>query len=188
MKFILLKIGRLGAVIAVVCGAFFILRKKITNRVDPDSDDRNFVQIIANGIKENSAVFDGLYEGLFQAARNLELFSSEAYEEWCFRANHLDNEIFRTAFDKNFSELDIANERLCRKKMNSLLSCIECAGIIRERENGKAYIADNAMCCAYLTINGGNPEVGKEYTVLKSAWINNSDKVIEYGMVMPTAD
>lgn len=182
MKFIWLKIS--GVCAAAAFGIFFIVKKIRTGQ---NADNEDLTQIIVNGIKDNSEVFDGLYEGLFQAVRNREMYFHDAYEEWCFRADHLDNEAFRTAFAEKFSEQDIANEWLCRNKMDILLSCIGCAGIIRERENGKSYIADEAMCRAYLTINGGKPDTDKEYTVLKSAWINSGNKVIEYGMVIPAS-
>lgn len=136
---------------------------------------------VADGIREHAPVFDGLYESLFQAARNRDIFSTDAYEEWCIRAEHLRDETFCAAFSALFSQSDIANEKFCREKFADLLSCIAQAGISRMQENGVTYTADQAMRQAYLSIDGGKLEIGKAYTVVKSAWCSDAGTV-EYGM------
>lgn len=176
MKFTWLKIGALTAATAaaVVCGVVLKRRKGNGNWV------------ISEGIRKNASVFDGLYEGLFLAARNREMFSTDAYEEWCDRAAQLEDEAFSTAFASAFSKRDIADEPLCREKFDRLLAYIAQASILRERENGMVYVADETMRAAYQTIDGSELTIGNEYSVLKSAWISGK-KVIEYGMVMKNA-
>lgn len=176
MKFTWLKIGALtaAAAAATVCGV--ILKRRSVDR------DR----VISEGIRKNASVFDGLYEGLFQAARNREMFSTDAYEEWCDRAAQLEDEAFSAAFASAFSKRDIADELRCRGKFDRLLAYIAQASILRERENGTVYVADETMHAAYRTIDGSELTIGSEYSVLTSAWISGK-KVIEYGMVMKNA-
>lgn len=176
MKFTWLKIGTLtAAAAAAVCGV--ILKRR--------NVDRGLV--ISEGIRKNAPVFDGLYEGLFQAARNQEMFFTDAYEEWCDRAAQLEDQAFSAAFANAFSKRDIADERRCREKYDRLLAYIAQANIRRERENGMVYAADEAMRAAYQTVDGSKLTIGSEYSVLKSAWVSG-EKVIEYGMVMKNAE
>lgn len=114
------------------------------------------------------------------------MFSTDAYEEWCDRAAQLEDEAFSAAFASAFSKRDIADEPLCREKFDRLLAYIAQANILRERENGTVYVADEAMRAAYQTIDGSELTIGSEYSVLTSAWISGK-KVIEYGMVMKNA-
>lgn len=189
MKMKWIKIGVLAASTVMMCAVF--LKNKLDaakswGRQDnaPAELPRELASVIADGIQRHAPAFDGLYEGLLQAARNKTVFSTDAYEEWCIRAEHLADEDFSTAFCAVFSQSDIADERLCRKKFDSLLACIAQAGIFRMQENGAAYIADHAMCQAYQSIDGGKLEIGEEYTVLKSAWVSDT-RTIEYGMAKP---
>lgn len=166
----------IGALTAAAAACGVILKRRSMNRE----------RVISEGIRNNASVFDGLYEGLFLAARNRELFSTDAYEEWCDRAAQLEDEAFTNAFANAFSKRDIADERCCREKYDRLLAYIAQANILRERENGRIFVADEAMRTAYQTIDGSELELGSEYSVLKSAWISG-EKVIEYGMVMKNA-
>lgn len=184
MKLSWLKFGTITAAAAALFG--FLLKKRRKNAAGKDDGGQDSSPVIAAGIKANAAVFDGLYEGLFQAVRNRETLYTDAYEEWCGRAERLDDEEFRAAFAQRFSAEDTADEPLCRQKMEELLACIAQADILRERENGVSCAADEALCRAYLTTDGGRPEMSAEYTVLKSAWICGG-RVTEYGMVMQSA-
>ena len=138
---------------------------------------------ITDGIKKYAAEFDGLYEGLYQAAQSLQVFSTDAYQEWCDRAGQMHDETFQTAFDTVFSKADIENETLCREKYGLLLSCIADAGITRDRSSGECCAADETMQRAYVVAGEKKPQLGAAYTVIKAAWLSG-DKVIEYGMVM----
>ena len=141
---------------------------------------------IAEGIKQNAAEFDGLYEGLYQAARNEQMFSTDAYVEWCERVEQIENAEFRGAFASRFTKGDIENEQDCRKKYEQLLHCVELAGIARDRESGAVCAADETMCRAYVEASGQKPEAGTQYTVIKAAWLSGQ-QVIEYGMVLQGA-
>lgn len=182
-----LKVGVATAAVAAACA--YIMNKLKPTRVAKSKTDetQEDFSAIAAGIAKNAGVFDGLYESLFQAVRNRSELFTDAFEEWCDRVGQLDDEAFRSAFAQNFSKADIEDEPLCRKKMEQLLSCVEQSGICRERENGVLYPADEAMRRAYLTIDESKMEIGTEYNVLKSAWVRE-EKVIEYGMVMRTAE
>ena len=139
---------------------------------------------ITAGIKKYAAEFDGLYEGLYQAAQSLQVFSVDAYQEWCDRVGQMQDETFQTAFGNVFSKADIENETLCREKYGLLLSCIADAGITRDRSSGECYTADETMQRAYVVAGEKKPQLGAAYTVIKAAWLSG-EKVIEYGMVMP---
>ena len=139
---------------------------------------------ITDGIKKYAAEFDGLYEGLYQAAQSLQVFSTDAYQEWCDRAGQMYDETFRTAFGTVFSKADIENEALCREKYALLLNCIGDAGIARDRSSGECCAADETMQRAYIEAGNHKPQIGAEYTVIKAAWLSGN-QVIEYGMVMP---
>ena len=139
---------------------------------------------IAAGIKKYAAEFDGLYEGLYQASQSLQVFSTDAYQEWCDRAGQMYDETFRTAFGTVFSKADIENEALCREKYALLLNCIGDAGIARDRSSGECCAADETMQRAYIEAGNHKPQIGVEYTVIKAAWLSGN-QVIEYGMVMP---
>ena len=138
---------------------------------------------ITNGIKKYAAEFDGLYEGLYQAAQSLQIFSTDAYQEWCDRAGQMQDETFQTAFGNVFSKADIESETLCREKYGLLLSCIADAGITRDRSSGECCAADETKQRAYVVAGEKKPQLGAAYTVIKAAWLSG-DKVIEYGMVM----
>lgn len=154
-----------------------LLQKKKTN------DTTAVCSTIAEGIKQNATEFDGLYEGLYQAARNKQVFSTDAYVEWCERVEQMKNAEFCHAFSSRFTKADIENEQACREKYEQLLHCVELAGITRDRESGAVCVADDIMCRAYVEAGGQKPELGNEYTVIKAAWLSGQ-KVIEYGMVL----
>ena len=114
----------------------------------------------------------------------MQIFSTDAYQEWCDRAGQMHDEAFRTAFDAVFSKSDIEDEALCREKYTLLLGCIGDAGITRDRNSGVCCVADEIMQLAYVEAGNQKPQIGTEYTVIKAAWLSG-EKVIEYGMVMP---
>ena len=138
----------------------------------------------AEGIRKYAGEFDGLYESLYQAVRDGRALSTEAYEEWCDRAEQLEDEAFRHSFGRLFAKSHAADEALCREKMALLLSCVAAAGITRDRESGLSCEADESMARAYLDAEGQKPRAGARYTVVKPAWISG-DRVIECGVAMP---
>lgn len=188
MKHKWLTFGALAASGAVLMGMLLRQKKKkatlrlFTEHREPAAE-ADPMETIAEGIAKNAHVFEGLYEALFQAERNRQLLIRDAYEEWCTRAQQLEDRTFAEAFAQVFSCADLDEEDLCREKFRLLLECIQQAGILRERENGTVDTADEKMCLAYRAVDGHVVEAGMPYTVLTSAWIKG-DKVIEYGMVM----
>ncbi len=189
MKMKWVTIGALLASAAVICAVFLKNRldaARSRGRKDSASAQlsQELASAVADGIREHAPAFDGLYEALYQADRDKEAFSTDAYEEWCIRAEHLKDEAFSAAFRTLFSQSDIADESLCRKKFDGLLDCIARAGIFRMQEKGATYTADRAMRQAYQSIDGGKLEIGAEYTVVKSAWGSDTGTV-EYGMAQP---
>lgn len=193
MKYTWLTIGALAASAAVVCGVIFKRRMRAAKSEASGNAQGGEDQfgLIADGISRNAAVFDGLYEGLFQAAQNHTAFFTDAYEEWCDRAEQLNDAAFCTAFAQVFSKADTRDETLCRGKYAALLQCVERAGMIRRHETGKTYSADETMQCAYSVLDGAGEATGivpgAAYTVLASAW-TKGDRVVEHGMVMRVAE
>lgn len=180
------KIGVATAAVAAAC-AYLLDKLKPAKHAKPKTDEaQNDFSAIAAGIAKNMSDFDGLYESLFQSVRNQNELITDAFKEWCDRVGQLNDEAFCGAFARRFSKEAVADEPLCRKEMEQLLSCIEQSGVRRERENGLVYAADEAMRRAYLTIDESKMEIGAEYNVLKAAWVYE-DKVIEYGMAMRVA-
>ena len=172
---------------AACCGVLLMKKRQRTG----DACEKETMQhhaadltAITDGIKKYAAEFDGLYEGLYQAAQSMQVFSTDAYQEWCDRAGQMHDEAFRTAFDAVFSKSDIEDEALCREKYTLLLGCIGDAGITRDRNIGVCCVADEIMQLAYVEAGNQKPQIGTEYTVIKAAWLSG-EKVIEYGMVMP---
>ena len=175
------------AAAAACCGVLLMKTRQRTG----DAREKETMQhhaadltAITDGIKKYAAEFDGLYEGLYQAAQSMQVFSTDAYQEWCDRAGQMHDEAFRTAFDAVFSKSDIEDEALCREKYTLLLGCIGDAGITRDRNSGVCCVADEIMQLAYVEAGNQKPQIGTEYTVIKAAWLSG-EKVIEYGMVMP---
>ena len=172
---------------AACCGVL-LMKKRQGLRKERETEapqcDAGDLSAIADGIKRYAAEFDGLYEGLYQAVQNLQIFSTDAYQEWCDRVGQMHDEAFRSAFDAVFSKADIESEALCREKYALLLNCIGEAGITRDRSSGECCAADETMQRAYVETGGQKPQPGAEYTVIKAAWLSG-EKVIEYGMVMP---
>ncbi len=172
---------------AACCGVLLMkIRQRTGKACEKESLQHHATDLttIADGIKKYAADFDGLYEGLYQAAQTLQVFSTDAYQEWCDRVGQMHDEAFRTAFDAVFSKSDIEDASLCREKYALLLDCIGDAGITRDRSSGVCCVADETMQRAYVEAGNQKPRIGAEYTVIKAAWISG-EKVIEYGMVMP---
>ena len=172
---------------AAYCGVLLMKKRKRTGKACEKETLQHHATdfaAITDGIKKYAAEFDGLYEGLYQAAQSLPVFSTDAYQEWCDRAGQMHDETFRTAFDTVFSKSDIEDEALCREKYALLLGCIGDAGITRDRNSGVCCAADETMQRAYVEAGNQKPQIGAEYTVIKAAWLSG-EKVIEYGMVMP---
>ena len=100
---------------AACCGVLLMKKRQRTGKAcekaAPQHDAAN-LSAIADGIKKYAAEFDGLYEGLYQAAQSLQVFSTDAYQEWCDRAGQMHDETFQTAFDTVFSKSDIEDETL----------------------------------------------------------------------------
>ena len=173
---------------AAACSAVFgrkcLFRKRGCDAEKSSVRDADTLDLIAQGIKLRAEDFNGLYEGLYQAAQRCTGLSTDAYEEWCDRVQQTDDPDFRRAFFSRFSKTDTENESLCREKFALLLSCIDTAGIARERESMTVYTADAAMQRAYFSADGEKLRIGAGYTVIKSAWLCG-DKVIECGMAVP---
>lgn len=169
-------------VVLAACYAAVRYREKRTapSAAGPASD----LDAAAEGIKKHAEDFDGLYESLYQAGCSRQRYFTDAYEEWCDRAERSGDERFRRAFGALFSKEDTADETLCRERFGLLLSAVDRAGIVRERESRRAYRADEAMCRAYVSTDGQPIRPGETYTVIRSAWVSGG-KVIEYGMAAP---
>lgn len=158
-------------------------RKNITAPADASSY-RDAIARVTDGIKKYAGEFDGLYEGLYQAAKNQQMFSTDAYEEWCSRAEQMADESFRSAFGGLFRKSDVTNEVRCRCQYQLLLDCIAAAGITRDRDGGMSCLADDSLRMAYVGAEGKPPQIGERCTVIKPAWVSGK-KVIEYGIVFP---
>ena len=167
--------GILLLVAAAACCGVLRMKKRQSHKerekeaVQYDAAD---LTAITNGIKKYAAEFDGLYEGLYQAAQSLQTFSTDAYQEWCDRVGQMQDETFQTAFGNVFSKADIESETLCREKYGLLLSCIADAGITRDRSSGECCTADETMQRAYVVAGEKKPQLGAAYTVIKAAWLS----------------
>ncbi len=176
---------------AACCIALVLNRKKVFPRLnrgiqrkEASRSGTGELSVIADGIQQYAPEFDGLYEGLYQSAQNHQIFSTDAYQEWCERVGQINDEPFHNAFGSMFAKSDIADEALCREKYALLLRCVSDAGIRRDRSSGVCCVADETMHKAYVEAGNQKPKIGGTYTVIKAAWLSN-EKVIEYGMVMP---
>ncbi len=177
--------GMALAACAAGCGVLLWRRLRPRGERPPAPDDA-VPAAIADGIRRHAEAFDGLFEGLYQAAQIQGTFSAEAYSEWCDRVDQLGDAPFQRAFSSLFSKADAQDEARCRAKYRLLLRCIAEAGIVRDRDRGPCCQADETMHRAYLEVGGGKPQIGVGYTVIKAAWLRGGT-VIEYGMVMPGA-
>ena len=169
-----------------------VLRRRKASGPAPEEDDRHTgetppaysdtVSKIADGIRKHASEFDGLYEGLYQAAKTQRVFSTDAYEEWCGRVGQLGDGPFRHAFCELFRPEDCMDEAAGRLKYGLLLRCIAAAGITRDsRDWGQSCLADDGLRAAYIGEEGKPPRIGGCYTVVKPAWFSGQ-KVIEYGI------
>ncbi len=170
--------GVLAAGAAAVCCGIVLHRKWREN------NKARLFQRAVEGIREHAEDFDGLFESLYQSEKNHSYYSVDSYLEWCARVEQSGDEAFAAAFAEFFNAADTETEALAREKFALLLTCIDTAGITRERESERAYIADDMLCAAYVGLGDKKPEPGETYTVVKSAWLSG-EKVIEYGMVLP---
>lgn len=137
-------------------------------------------------IRAYAAEFNGLYEGLYQAANNPAVRTADAYEEWCDRVDQI-GDPFARAFRQTYSRTDPSDETRYRRNLAELLRAINAAGIRRDREAGETFTADEALSKAYLGHDGGTPRPGAACTVIKPAWLC-ADKVIEQGLVIQAQD
>lgn len=149
-----------------------------------NENDGTVRTLVADGIRKYTAEFDGLYESLYQAEQNRQIFTTEAYEEWCDRVEQLQDVTFKSAFRSLFDKSDIEDEVRCREKFSLLLDCIAAAGIRRDRDSKLCCVADESLRQAYLEIERKQPQLGDTYTVIKAAWLSG-EQVVEYGLVMP---
>lgn len=188
MKYVWFALGAVSVLAISAAAACVVVRARRQAAVRQADRDRTLE--IIQGIRRHAAVFDGLYEGLYQAAQNQEAFFTDAYEEWCDRVGQLDDEAFRQAFSHAFAREDLVDEASCRDSYAQLLACIGQAGLRRLHESGRVYTADEAMQQAYYLVTDGSggarPVPGEAYTVLASAW-EMDGKLIEHGTVMPAA-
>lgn len=193
MKRAFIKAGALLMFSAAACCGVVLRRRKRTCSlckwkntsvaVDASAHKDTILRVTA-GINKYASEFDGLYEGLYQAAKNQQMFSTDAYEEWCSRAEQIEDESFRNAFCRLFRKSDSMDEVCCRQKYQLLLACIAAAGIIRNRDCGLSCLADDSLRIAYVGTEGKPPRMGERYTVIKPAWVSD-EKVVEYGIAFP---
>ena len=186
------KVGfALLAVSAAACCEMILRRRsswKNTSAAMDASAHRDAVARVTDGIRKYAGEFDGLYEGLYQAAKNQQMFSTDAYEEWCSRAEQMEDESFRSAFGGLFRKSDSMDEVRCRRKYRLLLDCVAAAGITRDRDCGVSCLADDSLRLAYVGAEGKPPRMGERCTVIKPAWVSG-ETVVEYGIAFPeTAD
>ena len=176
--------------LAACAGAVTVILFRRKRKKDvPEKEQRKDVlpgaySAVAEGIKKEASWFDGLYESLYQANENTDVFSTDAYEEWCDRMEQAEDETLRAVFGRYFRKSDIADEAAGRRQFLRLLQCVEAAGIRRHSQNGLRCTADETVREAYICIDGQKPKIGFEGTILKSAWMLDG-KVIEYGMLIP---
>ena len=165
--------------IAVVI-VLLLRRKRKTPREDVPEEQ---AEILAQGIRETAGSYDGLYEGLYQTVKNPEPLCTDAYQEWCDRAEQCPDPKFRETFAALFQKTDINDAALCLKKHRQLLTLVNKAGILRDRDNDQTCTADESICKYYYEITGQKPQSGNSYQIIKAAWTMDG-KVVEYGMVM----
>lgn len=184
---VIIKAGIILAAVSAAscCGAALYSRRRARRKgLRAKESEAAARAVVADGIRKYASEFDGLYESLYQAEQNRQLFTTEAYEEWCGRVEQLENTEFKSAFRGLFDRSDIEDETRCRAKFSLLLNCIALAGIARDRDSKLCCVADESLQQAYLEMGNKKPQLGDTYTVIKAAWLND-ERVIEYGLVMP---
>lgn len=136
------------------------------------------IRIIADGIRKNADSFDGLYEGVFRRAKNMEKADDDALKEWAVRISNMHaNEEFKKAFEET---IDLNSANLIPQAVK-LLNCIELAGVKRSVE--KAHTFGPGSSKKYICLGSGVFPDGTECTVVKPYWFTET-KVVEQGCVI----
>ena len=136
------------------------------------------ISIIADGIRKNADSFDGLYEGVFRRANNMEKADDDALKEWAVRiSNMYANDEFKKAFEETF---DLNGANLIPQAIK-LLNCIELAGVKRSVETSHTFGPGSSK--KYICLGSGVFPDGTECTVVKPYWFTQS-KVVEQGCVI----
>ncbi len=150
-----------------------VAEEKITVKEEP-AVDKN-LQSIADGIRENVNLFNGLFEGVFQIVHNSDNADSDAMEEWKIRTENINgNDNFKAELLKLLNSGDIKNQAA------KLLNCIELAGIKRAEETEYAFEINVSK--KYICLSN-NLDEGTLCTVLKPYWHLDS-KVVEQGCII----
>ena len=168
---ILIIAGAALAVTAAAAAAVYIYwrRKKQSGG---NADDT----VLAEGIARHAQLYNGLYEGIYQAVTRDEFTDMSACREWRDRTAHIEDDgefvrLFARCFDGEDSG----------ETFKKLLGLIEKAGIVRRDETELAMDAETRK--AYLYLGEGEPADGTILTVMKPCW-KYRGQTVEQGILM----
>lgn len=134
------------------------------------------LQLIVDGIRNHAESFNGLYEGVFQIAHNLDGADSDTIDEWKIRVKNIrEDECFKVAVLKLFDSDDLTSQAV------KLLEYIELAGIKRSEET--AYAFEKNVSKKYVCLSGNSLDNGTLCTVLKPYWHMDSN-IVEQGYII----
>lgn len=162
-----------GAALAVTAGAAAVyIYQRRKKKPAENADDA----VLAQGIARHAQLYNGLYEGIYQAVAQDDFTDMSAYQEWCGRTAHIEEDaefvrLFAWCFDGEGS-----GEALKR-----LLRLIEKAGVVRRDETELAVSAEARK--AYLYLGEGGPADGMICKVMKPCW-EYRGQVVEQGILM----
>lgn len=134
------------------------------------------LQLIVDGIRKYAESFNGLYEGVFRIAHNLDGADSDTIDEWKIRVENIrDDECFKVAVLKLFDLDNLTSQAV------KLLEYIELAGIKRSEETEYAF--EKNVSKKYVCLSGNSLDNGTLCTVLKPYWYMDSN-IVEQGYII----
>lgn len=168
-----------GAVLAVAAGAAaaYIYQRRKKKPVE-NADDA----ALAQGIARHAQLYNGLYEGIYQAVTRNDFTDLSAYKEWCDRTAHIEEDAeFVRLFSLSFDGEGVRGEDGCGEKLKRLLGLIKKAGIIRRDETELAVSPGTRI--AYLYLGEDGPADGMICKVMKPCW-EYCGQTVEQGILM----
>lgn len=172
---ILLVTGTALTACAVAAGTIVYLYRK---RKKQSGDEL----LLAEGIARHAELYNGLYEGIYQAVLRNDSTDRDAFKEWYDRTTYIEEDAeFVNTFTQNFSGgAEDAEDAYCAK-LEKLFSLIERAGIIRREETELSF--DSQTRKAYLYLGTDEPAAGMVCKVMKPCW-EYRGQIVEQGIIM----
>lgn len=172
---ILLIAGTVLAACAIAAEVTVYLYRKRKNKSVDET-------LLAEGIARHAELYNGLYEGIYQAVTRNDVTDRDAFKEWYDRTVYIeeDPEFVRTFTQSFTGGMKDAADAYCAK-LKRLLSLIEGTGIIRRDETELLF--DTQTRKAYLYLGTDEPVEGMVCRVMKPCW-EYRGQIVEQGIIM----